>query len=101
MAKKLEDYIPVVRESGLTTNKAVTFGLAPSVAASTALTAGGAVAVSIGPSTAPNLYFGSGAPTITAAQGSVYLRSDGSSTSTRLYVNTTGSTTWTNVTTAA
>ena len=47
------------------------------------------------------IFFGSGAPTITAAQGSLYLRSDGSSTSTRLYVNTTGSTTWTNVTTAA
>lgn len=47
------------------------------------------------------IYFGSGAPTVSAAQGSIYLRTDGSSTSTRLYVNTTGSTTWTNVTTAA
>lgn len=47
------------------------------------------------------IYYGSGAPTVTAAQGSIYLRSDGSSTATRLYVNTTGSTTWTNVTTAA
>lgn len=47
------------------------------------------------------IYYGSGAPTVSAAQGSIYLRSDGSSTSTRLYVNTTGSTTWTNVTTAA
>lgn len=47
------------------------------------------------------LYVGSGAPTISAAQGSLYLRTDGSSISTRLYVNTTGSTTWTNVTTAA
>lgn len=47
------------------------------------------------------IYYGSGAPTVSAAQGSIYLRSDGSSTSTRLYVNTNGSTTWTNVTTAA
>lgn len=47
------------------------------------------------------IFFGSGAPTLSAAQGSLYLRSDGSSTSTRLYVNTNGSTTWTNVTTAA
>lgn len=46
-------------------------------------------------------FFGSGAPTFAAAQGSVYYRTDGSSTSTRLYINTTGSTTWTNVTTAA
>ncbi len=47
------------------------------------------------------IYWGSGAPTLSAAQGSLYLRSDGSSTSTRLYINTSGSTTWTNVTTAA
>jgi len=47
------------------------------------------------------IYYGSGAPSVSAGQGSIYLRSDGSSTSTRLYVNTTGSTTWTNVTTAA
>lgn len=46
------------------------------------------------------LYFGSGAPTLTAAQGSLYLRSDGSSTSTRVYVNTNGTTGWTNITTA-
>jgi len=49
----------------------------------------------------PSITAGTGAPTFTAAQGSVYIRIDGSSTSTRLYVNTTGSTTWTNVTTAA
>jgi hypothetical protein len=47
------------------------------------------------------IFFGSGVPTLSAAQGSLYLRSDGSSTSTRLYVNTNGATTWTNVTTAA
>lgn len=47
------------------------------------------------------IYFGSGAPTLSAAQGSLYLRTDGSSTSTRMYVNTNGSTGWTNVTTAA
>ena len=47
------------------------------------------------------LFWGSGAPSFTAAQGALYVRTDGSSTSTRLYVNTTGSTTWTNVTTAA
>lgn len=47
------------------------------------------------------VYYGSGVPTVTAAQGSVYLRSDGSSTSTRFYVNTDGGTTWTNVVTAA
>lgn len=68
-----------------------------------AVPAGGSAAASFLMSSTANLgiYFGSGAPTVTAAQGSVYIRTDGSSTSTRLYVNTTGSTTWTNVTTAA
>lgn len=47
------------------------------------------------------IFWGSGAPTFSAAQGSIYLRTDGSSTSTRLYVNTSGSTTWTNFTSAA
>lgn len=47
------------------------------------------------------VFFGSGAPTLSAAKGSIYLRSDGSSTSTRMYVNTDGATTWTSVTTAA
>ena len=68
-----------------------------------AVPAGGAVGASILMSATANLgiYFGSGAPTVSAAQGSLYIRTDGSSTSTRLYVNTNGSTTWTNVTTAA
>ena len=47
------------------------------------------------------IYAGTGAPSFTATQGSLYLRTDGSSTSTRLYVNTTGSTTWTNFTSLA
>ena len=47
------------------------------------------------------IYAGSGAPTFSATQGSMYLRTDGSSTSTRAYINTDGATTWTSVTTAA
>ena len=47
------------------------------------------------------IYSGSGAPTFSATKGSLYIRTDGSSTSTRMYVNTNGSTTWTNFTTAA
>jgi len=50
---------------------------------------------------ATSIYSGSGAPSIAATQGSLYMRTDGSSTSTRLYVNTTGSTTWTSFTSAA
>lgn len=46
---------------------------------------------------------GAGSPNgvITAPKGSLYMRTDGSSTSTRAYTNTNGGTTWTNFTTAA
>lgn len=47
------------------------------------------------------VFFGSGAPTLSAAKGSLYLRSDGSGTNDRIYVNTNGSTTWTAVVTVA
>ena len=67
----------------------------------TAPAAGGMAAFLASSTAGLGIYVGSGAPTISAAQGSIYLRTDGSSTSTRLYVNTNGSTTWTNVTTAA
>jgi hypothetical protein len=45
---------------------------------------------------------GAGDPnaTITATKGSLYLRTDGSSTTTRAYINTDGATAWTSVTTA-
>lgn len=46
---------------------------------------------------------GSGSPsgTITAPKGSLYMRTDGSSTSTRAYINTNSGTTWTAITTVA
>lgn len=68
-----------------------------------AVPAGGntAAKISFGAGEAIGVFFGSGVPTVSAAKGSLYLRTDGSSTSTRLYVNTNASTTWTNVTTAA
>jgi hypothetical protein len=47
------------------------------------------------------IFYGSGAPTLSAAKGSLYLCSNGSSTTTRMYVNTDGGTTWTAVTTVA
>lgn len=47
------------------------------------------------------VFFGSGAPTLSAARGSLYLRTDGSGTSDRMYVNTDSGTTWTAVTTAS
>ena len=67
---------------------------------STAVTAGGAVLIA-GTSSSVGIYIGSGAPTVSAAQGSLYLRTDGSSTSHRVYVNSTGSTTWVAMTSAS
>jgi len=67
----------------------------------TAPVAGGEAAFLATSTAGLGFYVGSGAPTVSAAQGSIYLRTDGSSTSTRLYVNTNGTTGWTNVTTAA
>lgn len=64
--------------------------------------AGGTAGAGLSFSSTANLgvYFGSGVPTLSAAQGSLYMRTDGSTTSTRLYVNTNGTTGWTAVTTA-
>lgn len=105
MSVNIENYLPAVQYNGLNTAKNVDFSASGSVnlganttLGSTTPTAGGALVATAGP---VGIYAGSGAPTVSAAQGSLYLRTDGSSTSTRLYVNTNGSTTWTNVTTAA
>lgn len=46
------------------------------------------------------VYWGTGAPTISAAKGSLYIQTDGNSTSTRLYINN-GTTTWIAITTAS
>ena len=95
MAKnRLEDIVPVVRLYGLNTDTATT--LKPA----TALTAGGVKFLGLGTS-GFGVYGGSGVPTVSDPQGSLYLRSDGSSVATRLYINTNGATTWTNVATAA
>jgi hypothetical protein len=70
---------------------------------STAIPAGGTLNTGLRFSSTASfgIFFGSGAPTLSAAQGSIYLRSDGSGTANRMYINTNGSTTWTNVVTAA
>ena len=89
-----------------------TFGAATSVASlsatgnvaadsGTAPAAGGMLAFQMSSTAGLGIYVGSGAPTVSAAQGSLYLRTDGSSTSTRAYINTDGATTWTAITTAA
>lgn len=62
---------------------------------STAIPAGGTTGTGIRVSSTANFgtFFGSGAPTLSAAQGSIYLRSDGGA-STRLYINSNGTTGW-------
>jgi len=68
----------------------------------TGLVAGGASAfIATNVAAGMGIYVGSGAPTVAAAKGSLYLRSDGSGTGDRAYINTNGSTTWTALTTAA
>lgn len=67
----------------------------------TAPVAGGAASFLATSTAGLGIYFGSGAPTVSAAQGSLYLRTDGSSTSTRAYVNSDGATTWVAITTAS
>jgi hypothetical protein len=69
----------------------------------TAVPAGGTTGAGYRMSSTANfgIFFGSGAPTLTAAKGSLYMRTDGSATSDRMYVNTDGATAWTAVITAA
>jgi hypothetical protein len=68
----------------------------------TAPPAGGSGAGFLFSSTASfGVFFGSGAPTMSAAKGSLYLRTDGTTTNNRAYINTDGGTTWTAITTVA
>jgi hypothetical protein len=90
MSQDLGQYNAAVRQNGVRLN-----ANEPLVVAGSTTLPSGTLVGSTG------VYSGSGAPSFTATQGSLYLRTDGSSTSTRAYINTTGSTTWTAVTTAA
>jgi len=74
-----------------------------SILGGTAIPAGGTAGSGYVFSSTSNygIFFGSGAPTLSAAKGSLYLRSDGTTTNDRAYINTNGSTTWTALTTAA
>lgn len=57
--------------------------------------------IQIGSTANFGVFVGSGAPSVSAAKGSLYLRTDGSTTNDRAYINSDGSTTWTALTTAA
>jgi hypothetical protein len=62
----------------------------------TAVPAGGTTGAGYKLSSVANLgiFFGSGAPSLSAAQGSIYLRTDGIANA-RIYVNNNGTTGWT------
>lgn len=47
------------------------------------------------------IYIGTGVPAVNAGTGSLFLRNDGSTATTRMYVNTNGTGTWTGVNTVA
>lgn len=74
-----------------------------SIYAGTAIPAGGTAGSGYKFSSTANygVFFGSGSPTLSAAKGSLYLRSDGSGATNRAYINSDGGSTWTALTTAA
>ena len=76
---------------------------AATILSGTAIPVGGTAGAGYKMSSTTNLgiFFGSGAPTLNAAKGSLYLRTDGSATSDRMYVNTDGANAWTPVITAS
>lgn len=67
----------------------------------TSLPAGGGSAPITLYSSGPRIHSGSGAPTVSSSQGSLYLRSNGSGVNDRAYINTDGGTTWTAIVTVA
>lgn len=90
-----------IRNGGAAGLTVATTGIA--ALSGTAIPAGGSNSVGYKLTSTSNfgVFVGSGAPTLSAAQGSLYLRSDGSSTSTRAYINSDGGTTWTALTTGS
>jgi hypothetical protein len=88
---------------GIGVAKSIYAGNSIAAASAAAVPAGGTAGLGFLLSSTADLgvFFGSGAPTLSAAQGSLYLRTDGSGTANRAYVNTNGTTGWTAVSTAA
>jgi hypothetical protein len=82
-----------------------TINISGSITASggTAIPIGGALQTGLLVSTTANfgVFFGSGAPSISAAKGSLYLRSDGTGTGDRAYIAKDAVGTWTAITTVS
>jgi hypothetical protein len=107
MAQYIEDFLPPIQSAGLNTLTAITAASTSATGASTvrSATAVPATAAAVTAltmfSSGPSIYVTSNTPTHTAVKGSLCINTGGSSTSTRMYVNTDGATTWTSFTTAA
>jgi hypothetical protein len=79
------------------------FGGQVTASSAVAVPAAGALNAAILMSSTAGLgvYFGSGAPTVAAAKGSLYIRTDGSGVNDRAYIATNGTGTWTAIVTVA
>lgn len=77
----------------------VTGALTARSATATPAAASAVAALSFG-SAGIGIYWGTGAPSISAVKGSLYIQTDGSSSSTRMFINN-GTTTWIAITTAS
>jgi hypothetical protein len=82
---------------------AITSTVPAVILSGTAIPAGGTAGSGYKFSSVSNfgIFFGSSVPSLAAGKGSLYLRSDGSATNNRAYINTDGGTGWTALTTAA
>lgn len=90
-----------VATGALTVTGAIAATAAATILNATATPAGGTAGAGYKMGTANiGVFFGSGVPTLSAAQGSLYLRTDGTTTNDRAYINSNGTTGWTALTTA-
>lgn len=90
-----------VATGALTVTGAIAATGAETILNATATPAGGTAGSGYKMGTAGiGIFFGSGAPTLSAPQGSLYLRTDGTTTNDRAYINSNGTTGWTALTTA-
>lgn len=92
-----------VDSAGKHTLPRATSGNTFTIASDAGVTAGGHLGMGVCLSSTANfgVFAGSGAPSFSTAKGSLYLRTDGSSSSTRLYVNSDGAGAWVAITTAS
>ena len=91
----------IIAHLGAASGTSLTLTAGLTVDSSVAIPAGGNNGDGIKLSTTANfgIFFGSGAPSLSAAQGSLYIRSDGTTVNDRAYINSNGTTGWTALTT--